>query len=370
MQHVLKLPRTIFMVSGCFRPQSWTSLFKRTIYNIYKLYIITMLYTFTILQIMDIVLYVDNTDDFTSNLNVMINALVACYKMFVMSVNYENIIALIKCLTEEPFKPLDSEEIKIRRQFDRIIRNNTLLYTVSVVISVTFVILSSLFTDFRYKKLKFREWIPYDYSSTTMYCFTYFQQMLGACHSVVVTIATDNLMCGFLMHICCQIEILEYRLKKILNNRLTLGYCIRHHNQIFEFAQIINLKFTKIIGFQFLASTMVMCCNLYQVTKSSLNANNLWLIMFTNCILTQIFIYCWFGNKVKLKSLQLIDSIFQMNWPILDNSVKKSLVIIMKRAMIPIEISTIFILTLNLDSFVALLKTSYSIYNLLVRVQE
>jgi len=42
-----------------------------------------------------------------------------------------------------------------------------------------------------------------------------------------------------------------------------------------------------------------------------------------------------------------------MKWPIVGNSVKKSILIIMKRAMIPIEISTLYILTINLDSFVA-----------------
>jgi len=42
-----------------------------------------------------------------------------------------------------------------------------------------------------------------------------------------------------------------------------------------------------------------------------------------------------------------------MEWPIVENSVKKSILIIMKRAMIPIEISTLYILTINLDSFVA-----------------
>ncbi|XP_018337238.1 PREDICTED: odorant receptor 46a-like [Trachymyrmex septentrionalis] len=118
-----------------------------------------------------------------------------------------------------------------------------------------------------------------------------------------------------------------------------------------------------------MASMMIFCSNLYQLTKSTLNVDHFSLILYTGCMLTQIFIYCWFGNKVKLKSLQLVDSIFQMEWPIMDNSVKKSLLIIMKRAMIPIEISTIYILTMNLDSFVTLLKTSYSVYNLLTQVQ-
>jgi len=81
-----------------------------------------MLYTFTILQIMDIVLYVDNTDDFTNNLNMMLTISASCYKMFIMCLNYENIVMLINDLTEEPFKPLNSDEMKIRRQYDKTIR--------------------------------------------------------------------------------------------------------------------------------------------------------------------------------------------------------------------------------------------------------
>ncbi|XP_018365430.1 PREDICTED: odorant receptor 22c-like [Trachymyrmex cornetzi] len=136
-----------------------------------------------------------------------------------------------------------------------------------------------------------------------------------------------------------------------------------------KFAQIVSIKFNKIIGFQFMASMMIFCSSLYQLTKSTLNVDQFSLILYTGCMLTQIFIYCWFGNKVKLKSLQLVDSIFQMEWPVVDNSIQKSLLIIMKRAMIPIEMSTLYVLTMNLDSFVTLLKTSYSVYNLLTQVQ-
>jgi len=118
-------------------------------------------------------------------------------------------------------------------------RNNTLRYIILVATTCTFVISSSLFTDFRHKKLKYREWIPFDYSSYMIFCFAYAQQMLSACHSAIANVAIDSLMCGFLMHICCQIEILEYRLKKILGNQLTLSYCIRHHNRIFELVIIL-----------------------------------------------------------------------------------------------------------------------------------
>lgn len=56
------------------------------------------------------------------------------------------------------------------------------------------------------------------------------------------------------------------------------------------------------IAMQFVVSTLVVCSNLYQMTKStSLNASYLPLILYMSCMLTQIFIYCWYGNEVKLK---------------------------------------------------------------------
>ncbi|XP_077264619.1 odorant receptor 46a-like isoform X2 [Temnothorax americanus] len=339
---ILKLTCTIFMIAGCFRPQSWTSLFKRTVYNVYRLYVISMLYAFTLSQVIDVVMNTDNPNDFTDNLNKSLTVSVSCYKIFIAWLSCKNIAGLINYLTEEPFKPLDLGEIKIRRQYDKIIRNNTLRYTILIVTSWTSLILTSLLTDFRHRKLTYRGWIPYDYSSYATFCFTY----------------------------AVQIEILEYRLRKFLCNQFSLGYCIRHHNRIFEFARMVNTRFTQIIGLQFMASTMVTCFNLYQLTKSALGTNHVLTVIYTICMLTQIFIYCWFGNRVKLKSLQLTNSIFQMEWPIVENSVKKSILIIMKRAMTPIEISTIYILNINLDSFVVLLKTSYSVYNVLLQVPE
>lgn len=89
-----------------------------------------------------------------------------------------------------------------------------------------------------------------------------------------------------------------------------------------------------------------------------------------------------------------------MEWVTLSNSNKKALLLIMKRAMIPIQFSSAHIVTMNVDSFVAvsitkddtnfllliiinilnnirhihvflqLLKMSYSIFNLLHQTQE
>ncbi|EFN83902.1 Odorant receptor 46a, isoform A [Harpegnathos saltator] len=360
---VLRLTLRIVMFAGCFRPLSWLSRFKRTAYNIYRTLIITFLYTFATLQFMDIVLKVDNPDDFTDNLYMMLNVSVSGYKLFIMWVNYEDIVTIIKSLTEEPLKPLDPGEMEIRCKFDSLIRANTLRYALLIETSWTCTGLTSLLVDFRQGRLTYREWVPYDYyASYALFFVTYAHQFLSTFYCATVNVACDTLICGLLMHVCCQMEILEYRLKKI-SQQDDLSYCIRHHNSIFQFARAVNEGFARIIEFQFVTSTLIICSNLFQLSKSTMGANNIALVVYTCCMLTEIFIYCWFGNRVKSKSLQLADSVFQLHWLPLNNSVKKSLLIIMKRATVPIEIVTAYILPLNLDSFVAFMNIILNVEN-------
>lgn len=76
-------------------------------------------------------------------------------------------------------------------------------------------------------------------------------------HVATVNVACDSLICSFLMHVCCQIAILEYRLKKLTRNQITLGYCVRHHDLIYEL--VITLK-------NYLSASIVIKCELLNNT--------------------------------------------------------------------------------------------------------
>ncbi|XP_071631636.1 odorant receptor Or1-like isoform X1 [Temnothorax longispinosus] len=367
----LKFTLAILAIAGCWRPFSWTSLIKHTLYNAYSLLIISLLYSYTLTQFMNFVLNVNNPDDFTNVVYLMLTLFSSCYKILDLWVNHKSLAELIQNLTEGTFKPLVPVEIEIRRKFDKVIQNNAMCYAMLVAVSCAFQILVSLLTNFRKRQLTFGGWIPYDYSSFVMFSLTYAHQIVGGVASCIINVACDCLIVGLLLHLCCQITILESRLKGIIYGHYTLSDCVRHHHHIIEYAYATNAKFTKIIAFQFVASTFIMCSNLYQLSRNKFNANFIGLISYTSCVLAEIFIYCWFGNKLKLMSFQLVDNIFETEWIALDNKTKRSLLIIMNRAMRPIEFThTAHILNMNLDSFVALLKTSYSAYNLLVKIQE
>ena len=80
------------------------------------------MYSFTFSQFMDVVLNVDNPDDFTNTLYAMLTMFAADYKILDLFVNHESFAKLIQNLTERTFKPLLLVEIEIQRKFNIIIQ--------------------------------------------------------------------------------------------------------------------------------------------------------------------------------------------------------------------------------------------------------
>lgn len=117
-------------------------------------------------------------------------------------------------------------------------RNNTLWYTILVEATCACIALTSLFTDFRRGNLTYREWLPFNYTSKTVFCVMYVRQLMSTAFGATVNVACDSLICGLLLHICCQIEILECRLRKMSLGRSNLSECVRQHDRIFKLVSL------------------------------------------------------------------------------------------------------------------------------------
>ena len=53
----------------------------------------------------------------------------------------------------------------------------------------------------------------------------------------------------------------------------------------------------------------------------------------------------------------MVSNVFNMEWFELDNCTKQSLLMIMKRGAIPIELTSAYVISMNLDSFVGVSMT-------------
>lgn len=88
--------------------------------------------------------------------------------------------------------------------------------------------------DFMKGNLTYKAWLPFDYTQPIIFYFVFTHQMIGMSITAAVNVAIDNLVSGLLQEICCQLEILEYRMTKILDNQHILRDCVRHHDRIYE----------------------------------------------------------------------------------------------------------------------------------------
>ncbi|XP_012060575.1 PREDICTED: odorant receptor Or2-like [Atta cephalotes] len=132
------------------------------------------------------------------------------------------------------------------------------------------------------------------------------------------------------------------------------------------FAERINAVFTLMISVQFTISSTVLCLSIYKMlTKNLLSLEFAWSSSYLGCMLMQIYLYCWFGNEVTLKSTEIGNVIYEMEWPMLPVDLMKILLLIITRSKRPIKITSGYMITLSNDSFMKIIKISYSAYNVL-----
>ncbi|XP_016771361.2 odorant receptor 94b [Apis mellifera] len=368
---ILRWTFLLFALCGCFPPSSWTTRLKRYLYKIYAVFSFVALNSFLLSQILDMVYNVKGTDDFSDNFSVTVVVFVTCFKLITILTRRENILLLCNILKQEPLSPINTEEFEIFLKFEKLTDWNTLGYFILLMSSSLCILMGSLLANFKIRKLAFRTWLPYDYSTASAFLLAFAYQVVVATVCTFACVASDTLYSGLLIHISCQFEILEHRLKNIGSDKnYTMKQCVRHHNHIYKYGEMVNDAFQSIMFFQFCTSLSMICFNFYRIMQIEMDSRYVGTILYMVCSLMQIFYYCWFSNEVKLKSLELSDMIFRSNWTSLNNNVQRAILLVMRRSMKPIEFTSIYIVSVNLDSFMTLLKSSYSAFSVLQQSRE
>lgn len=71
---------------------------------------------------MNAILNVDNSDELTDTLYMMLTVSVAFYKISIMWRYNKNVKAIVNNLMEKPFVPSDACEIEIRQKYDKTVK--------------------------------------------------------------------------------------------------------------------------------------------------------------------------------------------------------------------------------------------------------
>ncbi|NP_001164396.1 odorant receptor 80 [Nasonia vitripennis] len=379
---------SFFLVTAfaMWRPRSWDdSKILTALYTLYSILSFTVYYTFLISQILDIVLLAENIQQITENMIQLINVVNVSQKSLCFFLKRKKIIRFMDYFFEDMTLPQSPREKEIQKSFDDESKGNSqklfVLYSVSVVMYVYMPFFISKRED---RVLPYRAWRPYSLDNVNYYYLAYLHQSWSVTIAATGNAATETLVSGFMIQICAQFEILEHRfmqLPKILKEmrengesestvlateRSIIIKLIHHHWRIFEMTELFNDIFVFVILSQFVTSITVLCVSTYNLALcKSVNNDFVTIFMYLLCMLLQIFMYTWYGNEITLRSCDLGNRIFLSEWRSLNPPTVKNLLIIAQRTMKPIILSSGYVITLSNVAFTSIVKTSYSVFNVL-----
>ncbi|CAL1679071.1 unnamed protein product [Lasius platythorax] len=377
---ILSFNFLLYTICGMWRPIKWSSKCSKMLYSVFTCFSMYLLISLTLTQLLDIILVIDNVDDFAMISLNLLSLISVIFKAVNAIIRRDKIVHLIEILQKKPCRAYNKEDNDIQMKFDRLIRSYSIKYTSLASISATGSIIGGMLNILE-GQLAYRTWVPYDYTSPLLFSITSIQECVTIIFASIVNVATETTILGFCLQICAQFEILEHRLQRMAkekkketfrislndasNETGKLSEHILHHLCIIRLAKMFNNVFSQVFFIQFFISLMVLCLTLYHLSSHMTFADIAPLIVYTFFLFLQIFIYCWAGNEVMLKSTGLSETVYQIDWILMPINERKDLLMIMKRSTRPIIFTSSFLVTLSLESYGSLLKASYSAFNLL-----
>ncbi|XP_072767831.1 putative odorant receptor 71a isoform X2 [Anoplolepis gracilipes] len=361
--HILPMSFALFTYTGYWRPVHFpVNSLKYWIYNFYSAFMFILLQLFMLYGIVDTFVISVSLQEFVDKCYLFLTIFGVSCKVVHLFIRRGKIIDLDKMLLKDNCIPRDVEETLIQAKFDRHLIQVTIVCEIINECAAICATVAQFYTFFKTRTLPVYNWAPFDLSSIYVFLPVLIFQCICAqfkilCHRAhilptLLTEAEKNSKSD---------EDLVAREKAIIRD------LIYHHIYIYKFAHTVNAAFTMMIFVQFSLISLVLCMSVYKLsTMTSLfTLDFAYLFSYLCSMLMQIFLYCWYGNEVTLKSIDVSTAIYEMDWTTLRDRVMKDLVIIMMRAGKPLKMSSGYVITLSTESFMSILKVSYSTYNVL-----
>ncbi|XP_051172836.1 odorant receptor 4-like isoform X2 [Leptopilina boulardi] len=209
-------------------------------------------------------------------------------------------------------------------------------------------------------------WLPFSVEAESVYILTYLYQTICLIMILYISVGMEGLALTVMLHICGQLEIIKYRLsllpELVKNNKFNpikfsyeeeiIKCCIKSHLYIYSIGENVNKQFGLIIFTQFFASIVNMCAIIYNMASVSPTNRMFWIMMASiGSYVLQIFIYCYYGDKMTEKSSEISSAIYSLNWDALSVNTQKSLITIMIRSTRPIKLTASSIIIMSIETF-------------------
>ncbi|CAH1367430.1 unnamed protein product [Tenebrio molitor] len=352
--------------------------YKLDLYTLWTL-IATILFTcgHNFFQFSNMFVVLNDLENFTDNNYITFSCLLSFIKAYSLFSNMKTLKQLMAVLHETVFNPENTRQ-RILIQTSMNVWKVVYIVFSFCTCGATFLLSIHPILDgsFRDGRLPFSAWYPFETQKTPIYQIVYVYQVLSIVYLVGVIYNVDTFIALLNAFVGVQCNILCDKLRNLQDTessaaRKELIGCIQLHKEILTFTEKSNRFNERIIFSQFFSSALSTGLTLFQLSVVQRFSGHFYFtIMFESSVFTQIFMYCWFGNEVEIKSNNIPYAAFEADWVNADLGFKKDLLFLIVKSQRPIKVSAMNLFYLNLNTLMTILRSSWSYYVLLRQVDS
>ncbi|XP_076752151.1 odorant receptor 13a [Xylocopa sonorina] len=223
------------------------------------------------------------------------------------------------------------------------------------------------------KVLPFRGYFFINQTVSPVFEFLYiFNVAAGGFGGSMIAGATSfNLV--VIMHGSAKFAMLRRRLENLSgedpNSTSILGDCVIRHQKAIEYADALERIINVLALGQFVISTGLICFAGFQITSMMEDRGRLMKYStFLNSAILELFMFSFSGDVLINESEAVGDSAYSSGW--IGSRLCQSLQIMMMRSRTPSKITAAKFYSMSLESFSAVLSTSFSYFTVLTAAKE
>lgn len=233
--------------------------------TIYRISVLFIIFQFTLSQVFELVTMQGSLDELTEVLFLTLTFVALCLKIFNFVNRQREMCDLLDSFRSSVCRSMSPHEEEISRRCSNTAKKIFVSImglsqsTGLVLLIIPF--LSSASTEI---PLPFKTYQPYNVSNSFNFWITYVLQVFAAVYGVLLNVALDTMVYGFLIMATAQYEINCYRLK---NSLTSIKDCIEHHVLIHEIVYKIQCFFIRVILPLFIFSLITLCTSIFQMSQ-------------------------------------------------------------------------------------------------------
>ncbi|KAJ3656613.1 hypothetical protein Zmor_015676 [Zophobas morio] len=331
----------------------------------------------------------DDIEKITDASFLLLTNFVQCIKILSFNFYRVKIWKLVDGMNRTSFKPRNVEQYEILLDGIKMSKLITKLFFIACVITCASWGISPLFDrdidDSLHLPLS--GWYPFSTEKSPGFEFAYVYQCFVTVVGGLGNISMDTFMSGSIMVLSSQLSVLNNALRNIKDKHVSasakknqeelkninriLVECVNHHRNILQFADDFTFLFTTSITGMFVVGVIIVCISMFQMSLVPVASFRfVAMLLYQICVLVEIYLWCYYGNDVILKSDKLTESAYVCQWVNASEEFKHNLLYFMTRTQFPLKLYASGYFTLSLDTFKAIVKSSWSYFAVLNQVHS